>query len=376
MASLTGVQYSGIWNISSQANAKAAGTWPIAVDSGVYGFGINTAGCVFGSTTPILTPTLIDGSGWLTVAAGLYQSGGIKSTGTLWSWGLNNNGQLGIGNTTNYSSPKQVGALTTWSKIAVGFNNILAIKTDGTLWSWGRGSNGQLGLGNTTNYSSPKQIGALTDWATVASAGFQSMATKTNGTLWVWGAQSVLGDTISRSSPVQVGALTNWLTVVAGQYHSGAIKTDGTLWFWGWNQGGCFGIGTSGTYYSSPKQVGALTTWSNMASMTGYTLATKTDGTLWSWGNNFYGNLGLGNTTNYSSPKQVGSGTTWTNVSTSYYSGSIAIKTDNSLWTWGASEQTGQNTAVINFSSPKQIGTGTGWSKPTSGFTHSLVVNG
>ena len=82
----------------------------------------------------------------------------------LWSWGQNNFGQLGQGNTTNYSSPKQVGALTSWSSVSCGYANTVSIKTDGTLWSWGNNGYGQLGLNNTTNYSSPKQVGALTSW--------------------------------------------------------------------------------------------------------------------------------------------------------------------------------------------------------------------
>ena len=88
----------------------------------------------------------------------------IKTDGTLWSWGYNNFGQLGLGNVTYYSSPKQVGALTNWSSVSCGYYHTVSIKTDGTLWSWGYNGIGQLGLGNVTNYSSPKQVGALTSW--------------------------------------------------------------------------------------------------------------------------------------------------------------------------------------------------------------------
>jgi alpha-tubulin suppressor-like RCC1 family protein len=103
-----------------------------------------------------------------------------KTDGTLWSWGQNTSGQLGIGNLTNYSSPKQVGALTTWSTFAGGSAFTLANKTDGTLWSWGLNTDGQLGLGNTTTYSSPKQIGSGTSWLTGIACGFQH-AVVTNG---------------------------------------------------------------------------------------------------------------------------------------------------------------------------------------------------
>ena len=132
----------------------------------------------------------------------------------LWSWGYNNYGQLGLGNTTNYSSPNQVGSLTTWLSVSCSRYHTVSTKTDGTLWSWGRNQYGQLGLGNTTNYSSPNQVGLLTNWLSV-SCGYQhTVSIKTNGTLWAWGqngnGQLGLGNTTSYSSPKQVGLLTNW----------------------------------------------------------------------------------------------------------------------------------------------------------------------
>ena len=81
----------------------------------------------------------------------------------LWAWGRATNGKLGLGNATDYSSPKQVGALTTWATVTAGNSFTLAIKTDGTLWAWGyNGADGRLGIGNTTAYSSPKQVGVST----------------------------------------------------------------------------------------------------------------------------------------------------------------------------------------------------------------------
>ena len=94
----------------------------------------------------------------------------------LWTWGRNNNGQLGLGNITNYSSPKQVGVLTTWLSTACGRYYTTAIKTDGTLWTWGYNAQGQLGLGNRTYYSSPKQVGVLTTWLSTACGGNHTTA--------------------------------------------------------------------------------------------------------------------------------------------------------------------------------------------------------
>jgi alpha-tubulin suppressor-like RCC1 family protein len=218
-------------------------------------------------------------------------------------------------------------------QVSFGYVNTGAVKTDGTLWMWGRNGQGQLGLGNTTTYSSPKQIGVLTSWLQV-STNYATLAVKTDGTLWGWGdnldGQLGLGDRTNRSSPVQVGALTNWAYVDARSAQRVlAVKTDGTLWSWGANNIGQLGLGNT-TKYSSPKQVGSLTNWSkvviNDTFSTNFCLAVKTDSTLWGWGNNSNGQLGLGNTTNYSSPKQIGSLTDWINVAAGYFGNSSATR--------------------------------------------------
>ena len=90
----------------------------------------------------------------------------------MWAWGQNAYGNLGLNNTASNNSPVQIGALTTWSKINnTGDAHTAAIKTDGTLWTWGKGADGKLGLGSTTDRSSPVQVGALTNWLNV-SAGY------------------------------------------------------------------------------------------------------------------------------------------------------------------------------------------------------------
>ena len=288
----------------------------------------------------------------------------IKSNGTLWSWGRNATGHLGLGNVTDYSSPKQVGALTNWLSVSGGLNSALAVKTDGTLWAWGSNGSGQLGVGDITNRSSPAQVGALTGWSSVSIGYLHTAAIKTDGTLWMWGINSYgrlgLGNTTDYSSPKQVGSLTTWLRAVASNYHTAAIKNDGTLWAWGKNSSGQLGQGNT-TNYSSPKQVGTLTAWSSVVVGYNHNIALKTDGTLWGWGVGYNGQLGLGNTTDYSSPKQVGALTNWLSIVAGYIN-SAAIKTDGTWWTWGNNEygQLGQGNTT-NRSSPVQIGTSTNW---------------
>ena len=289
--------------------------------------GLGNSGSYYRYSSPKQVGSL---TGWAKVSSGYAFVLAIKTNGTLWSWGQNDNGgPLGLGDTTSRSSPVQVGALTTWAEVSGGFtgNNSMGVSTSGTLFTWGRNQFGQLGLGNTTSYSSPKQVGALTAWSKVSMSGGASAAIKTDGTLWTWGynGSGVLGlgnATIypinnDRSSPVQVGSLTNWSQISNNSSSMIAVKTDGTLWSWGSGYFGSLGLGNT-TNYSSPKQVGALTAWSRVSGGNHFSIALKTDGTLWTWGRNNVGQLGLGNTTNRSSPVQVGALTTWLTIGSGY----------------------------------------------------------
>ena len=338
-------------------------------------------GGIISATAPTVSPASAPGI-WTMDQANYYIANGTwpyPGYGLgLWAWGRNVTGTLGLGNTTNYSSPKQVGTLTTWLKVSSGSDFTQAVKTDGTLWSWGSNAYGQLGLNNTTAYSSPKQVGALTNWLNIAAGDYHTLATKTDGTLWSWGynirGQLGTGNTTNRSSPVQIGLLTSWLTVSASGYgQSYSIKTDGTIWSWGNNASGQLGLGNL-TYYSSPKQIGVLTNWLKITSGKYSVVTIKTDSSLWAWGKNNYGQLGLGNTTNYSSPKQVGALTNWLLVSGNYKH-VMSIKTDGTLWGWGWNTygQLGLGNTTYQFNSPNQIGALTTWQNPTTGIDSSAV---
>jgi alpha-tubulin suppressor-like RCC1 family protein len=319
------------------------------------------------------------GTTWLNIAGGKGNTIATKTDGTLYGWGRNTFGELGLGAKGYKSSPVQVGIGTTWSNVAMGDNHTIATKTDGTLWTWGKGDEGQLGQGNTIYRSSPVQVGALTTWLNIAGGSNHTITNKTDGTLWSWGSnasgQLGNGTVIHRSSPVQIGALTTWLKIAANNINTAAIKTDGTLWLWGYNGYSKLGDGTI-ISRSSPVQVGAGTTWSNMAGGIYHTIATKTDGTLWAWGSNSWGQLGLGDIATRNSPVQVGAGTTWLNVSAGQLC-TIVTKTDGTLWAWGRSDygQLGQG-GIINRSSPVQIGALTTWSKVADGLDHITAISG
>ena len=302
----------------------------------------------------------------------------IKNDGTLWTWGQNNEGQLGFNDRVYRSSPVQVGTGTNWSSIATSSDSCLAVTSDGKLWGWGINNNGQLGFNDRTNRSSPVQVGSGTTWSKVFgtsknNGGFFILTT--SGTLWAVGRNNGglgLGDTVNRSSPVQVGTNTNWKSVHGGNFHSMATKTDGTLWAWGSNGYGQLGLNSITPAFSSPIQVGTATNWNLLASGTYQSMSTKTDGTLWLWGRNNYGQLGLGDRVYRSSPIQLGTATNWSKFSNTGQA-VAATKSDGTLWTWGYNDhgQLGLGDRVYR-SSPVQVGTDTNWSS-TLGFAVNFI---
>lgn len=124
-------------------------------------------------------------------------------------------------------------------QVVAGCNHNVVINSDGTLWAWGRNDYGQLGVGTTVDHPAPVQVGTGTDWQTIAAGGFHTVAIKSDGTLWAWGhnVNGQLGDgsTTYQFSPIRVGTDSNWQMVSAGFMHTVAIKSDGTLWAWGHN---------------------------------------------------------------------------------------------------------------------------------------------
>jgi len=302
-------------------------------------------------------------------------AGASSGTATFWSWGGNDQGQLGLGTWVegvNYSSPQQIGALADWSSSTDGLRICIGgpagtIKEDGSLWTWGANGSGQGGRGTTSSICSPVQIGSLTDWETLTCDNSSMGSLKTDGTLWMWGrnGDGQLGDgtATNRSSPVQIGSLTTWSKLEMGAVNSCAIKTDGTLWAWGQNTYGGLGNGNT-TTESSPIQIGALTTWAEVSNGSYFSIAVKTDGTLWAWGQGSNGKLGQGNTTNYSSPVQVGALTDWSKPACGL-GFSACIKTDGTLWMWGngGSGQVGNGASDETNTSPIQVGSLTDWSK-------------
>ena len=248
--------------------------------------------------------------------------------GNLWTWGFGNYGRLGNAVVTDTSTPVTTFAGgTNWKQISGGTFLTTAIKTDGTLWVWGSAGNGRLGNAVTTgNISTPvTTFAGGNNWKEVSSGNQHTSAIKTDGTLWIWGAGSSgrLGNAVTTgniSTPVTTFAGgTNWKQVSSGSgSHTAAIKTDGTLWTWGLGSSGQIGDNTSLINRLTPVTTFAGgTNWKQVTGGLSHTSAIKTDGTLWIWGAGGNGRLGNAVTIgNISTPVTTfAGGTNWKQVS-------------------------------------------------------------
>ncbi len=353
-------------------------------DGTLWAWGRNDLGQLgIGNNTSQNSPVQIGiASNWASIATGIYHTIALKTDGTLWAWGFNNNGQLGIGNNTDQNSPVQIGIANNWSSIAAEGYHTIALKTDGTLWAWGRNDFGQLGIGNNTNQNSPVQIGIANNWSSIAAGISHTIALKTDGTLWVWGynfyGQLGIGNNTNQNSPVQIGIANNWSSIAAGGYHSTALKSNGTLWAWGHNLYGQLGIGNN-TDQNSPVQIGIANNWASASVGANHTIALKTDGTLWVWGYNFYGQLGIGNNTNQNSPVQIGIANNWASAFAGFEH-TFALKTDGTLWAWGRNDfgqlgignNTNQNSPIkVNSFSVVSSSQTVAVASPTAGITNN-----
>ena len=245
------------------------------------------------------------------LSAGLSHTAYVDEHGTLWTWGSNQEGQLGAetqetgvdreGNQVAVSGTS-LAVLEDVSSVAAGGDFTVALKTDGTLWAWGGNDYGQLGNGTVVSAAQPVQV---LDQVTAVSAGdYHVAAIRADGTLWTWGDNlyGQLGDGTrdSMSAPHQV--LADVRFAVMGDYHAAAISTDGTLYTWGSNLDGQLGTGglgdttdeeTGAMLQLTPTVVSLPAAVSNVTVGAGHTAAILSDGTLWTWGRNDAMQLGL-----------------------------------------------------------------------------------
>jgi alpha-tubulin suppressor-like RCC1 family protein len=289
----------------------------------------------------------------------------LKSDGTVWTWGANLGGRLGLGIDSaslgrslipvEVHGAGNVSFLNPVTAIMAGETHNMALKSDGTVWSWGYNFIGELGDGTTNDAATPVQVGLgsvppLTGVTKLGGRTYFSLAVKSDGSIWAWGMnwngqmgngtitptgpQALAPVMVSNSQPGHV--VNNPLQVSCGYTYGVALLTNGTVWVWGTGLHGELGAGTN-TQSLIPIQVPGLSNITAISSGWKHTLALKSDGTAWAWGLNSHGELGDGTANNRSNAVQVLNLSNAVMVSGGDYN-SIALRGDGTVWKWGLND--------------------------------------
>lgn len=266
------------------------------------------------------------------IAAGSDHNVVLLTDGSIWTWGENTGGQLGVKGIEKSAKAIRIGNENNWTVISAGQSSTHAIKADGTLWGWGINKIGQLGI-STENFKYalhvPTQVGKDKDWQMVSSGSNFTIGLKTDGSIWVWGVQvsKLLSREIGEYEPIKIADKNNndWKQIAAGDEFLMAMKKDGTIW-------------TMGLYRDESKtfvKINDDTDWVSMDAGRYHAMAIKNDGSLWGWGDNSYGQLGNGTKESSKVPVKV-VGDFKAVTATENYTAAIRKSDDNVLW-WGQS---------------------------------------
>jgi len=246
---------------------------------------------------------------WARVSAGFSHSLGVKTNGTLWSWGDNGYDTLGISSGPAMTNvPAQAGSATGWTNVSAGYYSSLGTRhyistneilrrsiTNISVWTWGRQFDSSVPDAAPTLISNGS-FTCIANSKVIYSFDSFALAIR-DGTLYGWGfdQHGQLGTNFSYnpSSPTQIGTNRTWSSVSAGNIHSAGLQADGTLWSWGYTQLDMpgFSIRDSPETYTT-TQVGTDSDWVAVSAGADHTLALKSDGSVWAWGDNSYGQCG------------------------------------------------------------------------------------
>lgn len=325
------------------------------------------------STADVFADSVFAGIG--AIAAGKFHTIAARTDGTVVGWGGDFSGQLGDGSFNVKPRPVQASGLTGVIAVAAGDEHSLALKSDGTVWSWGSNNFGELGRSGGVF---PAPIPGLSGVIAIAAGGANGLALKNDGTVWAWGdnRSGQLGNPNfgpgSSSTPMQVVGLSGVTAIAMGEFHCLALKSDGTVWVWGNNQFGQLGF-PSPIATSSVVQLSGVT-GVGAAGGEDNTAIWKTDGSVWTWGFNASGQLGDGTNMSRSTPMQINGFTGVSSVSAG--NGQVlSLKTDGTVWAWGANANGSLGVGgTTNQLSPAQVAGISGVVAIASGDNHSVAL--
>lgn len=321
-------------------------------------------------------------------AAGTNFSVAVLTNGTVLTWGMNSSGTLGDGSTNPRSTPGVVAGLPPISQVSASPNTVLALGPGGTVWAWGDNSTQQIGDGTTGTHYTPFQVPGLANMVQVAAGNGFSLALRDDGKIFGWGANNLgqLGDgtNIQRASPTPIFGLVTVAQISAGNSHALGIRGDGTVWAWGSNGKGELGLGDTGTRFA-PAQVPGLTNATSVSAGWRYSLVVADPGAaVWAfgWNSNAFGaglgELGDGSTSDRHSPVRSGtlSGIVQVAAGNGGANSSAAVGSDGSLWTWGGnvSGQLGIGSEDSNRTSPTKVTGIQGVQQVAVGYSTDLAI--
>jgi alpha-tubulin suppressor-like RCC1 family protein len=325
-----------------QISAGAGHTVAIAGDGSVWAWGSNGSGELGDGTASVSNlPIEVQGPGdTVALSAGFFHVLALSGNGSVWAWGGNNNGPLGDGTRRDRALPQRIAGLPAMSAIATGNEFSLALEQNGNVWSWGWGGLGQLGDGRTgVSQLTPKALTTISGVTQLAAHYVHVLAVRQDGSVWAWGDNSYgqLGDgtTTDRSTPTKVTGLSNAVIAVsAGSFHSLALDRSGNVWAWGYNVVGQLGDGTI-VHRHAPVRVVGLSEVIAIAANSHSSYAITRDGRLWTWGWNSEGQLGTGSTDRYSSYARPIEGLAGFQGIAGGRESAVALRSDGTVWSWG-----------------------------------------
>jgi alpha-tubulin suppressor-like RCC1 family protein len=286
-----------------------------------------------------------DADDYQTIATGFHSTCAVTNGGTVYCWGRNEFGQLGIGSTESQTTPVQLGepdSPLTAISLGLGGRHSCALRPDGSVACWGWNPFGQLGDGTLEDRHSPVTvIGLPSDVVQVVAGNYHSCVRTELGGVWCWGNENGVISGERRTSPVEVAGLTDVRKLAAGAEFTCALRASGTVACWGSNSDGQLGDGTM-THSAAPVDVEGITDARDLATGASHTCVLHATGMASCWGQDFHGQVGDGVPgspgMNRTTPVAViGSGELASIVAS--FASSCAIRTsDGRASCWGSNE--------------------------------------
>lgn len=362
---LDGDGFSNVWEYLQGSAPNAANSLPkgmisagddhtvaVASDGRVWGWGGNSGGELGDGTTisrnsPVLVPRVQGMKRIVKVGTGQTFTLALDEAGCLWGWGANSYNVLSPSSTYRFTIPVKLDFKTPISDFSCGNGHVIATDRWGKIWTWGYNGYGQLGLGHTNAVASPTELSrppGMGEIVSTAASNYSTYGIDSAGKVWSWGYNynGVLGDgtVTNRSVPVAV-SLSSGLPAIRSigskDGHVIAIGTNGTVWTWGYNGYGQLGTGNSNYSYTPVSISSGFALGTQVAAGTYHSMVISQTGAVWTWGYNGDGQLGSGSTTNSYSPINTSASASWNSLIgvSAGANHSLALKSDGSLWSWG-----------------------------------------